>query len=161
MNVGNEIRSLKEKFNEVWKLLISMRASGGGGTHGLLSNTHNDTTTAAAQRGDIVYSDANNSWKRLAKGTSGQVLQGDGTDTKWGAIPAHASRHQSGGADAIKLDDLAAPDNNTDLDVSITVHGLCPKAPNDTTKYLRGDGSWQVPASSGGASIIEIQVFGG
>jgi len=41
-----------------------------------------------------------------------------------------------------KLDDLAAPDNNTDLDVSIAAHGLCPKAPNDITKFLRGDGAW-------------------
>lgn len=56
----------------------------------------------------------------------------------------HASTHQSGGADAIKLDDLASPDDNTDLDVSITKHGLTPKAPNDTTKFLRGDGTWAV-----------------
>lgn len=54
----------------------------------------------------------------------------------------HATSHQSGGGDAIKLDDLAAPDDNTDLDVSIAKHGLTPKAPNDTKKYLRGDGTW-------------------
>lgn len=30
----------------------------------------------------------------------------------------------------------------TTLDVSTTKHGLVPKAPNDTTKYLRGDGTW-------------------
>ena len=44
--------------------------------------------------------------------------------------------------DAKKLDDLAAPDDNTDRNVSITAHGLCPKAPNDTTQWLRGDGTW-------------------
>lgn len=32
--------------------------------------------------------------------------------------------------------------DNTTLDVSITKHGLVPKAPNDTTKFLRGDGTW-------------------
>lgn len=58
------------------------------------------------------------------------------------AAASHAPRHQSGGADAIKLDDLAAPDDNTDLDVSTSAHGLAPKAPDDTAKYLRGDGSW-------------------
>jgi hypothetical protein len=56
----------------------------------------------------------------------------------------HASSHQSGGADAIKLDDLAAPDDNTDLNVSTSKHGLTPKAPNDTTKFLRGDAAWSV-----------------
>jgi len=28
------------------------------------------------------------------------------------------------------------------LDVSISKHGFVPKAPNDTSKYLRGDGTW-------------------
>jgi hypothetical protein len=45
-------------------------------------------------------------------------------------------------AEGIKLDDLSAPEDNTDLDVSITSHGLCPKAPNDRDKFLRGDGNW-------------------
>ena len=54
----------------------------------------------------------------------------------------HAARHASGGADAIKLDDLAAPDNNTDLDASTSAHGLMPKFPNTKT-WLRGDKSWQ------------------
>jgi hypothetical protein len=31
------------------------------------------------------------------------------------ASTTHASTHQSGGSDAIKLDDLTAPDDNTDL----------------------------------------------
>jgi len=61
---------------------------------------------------------------------------------------SHASSHQAGGSDAIKLDDLAAPDDNTDLDVSTSAHGLCPKAPNDTTKFLRGDGTWAEPPGS-------------
>ena len=42
-------------------------------------------------------------------------------------ISPHASDHISGGDDAIKLDDLAAPDDNTDLDTSESAHGLCPK----------------------------------
>jgi hypothetical protein len=60
-----------------------------------------------------------------------------------GSVSAHATSHQSGGSDPIKLDDLAAPDDNTDLDVSTSKHGLTPKAPNDATKFLRGDASWQ------------------
>ena len=47
-----------------------------------------------------------------------------------------------------KIDDLAAGDDNTDLDASTTRHGLCPKFPNDSTKFLRGDGSFAVPNGS-------------
>ena len=54
---------------------------------------------------------------------------------------AHAARHASGGADAVKLDDLAAPDDNTDLNASTTKHGLMQKYPN-TAQALKGDGSW-------------------
>jgi len=52
-------------------------------------------------------------------------------------------------ATAPKLDDCGTPDDNTDLDVSTAKHGLCPKAPNDTSKFLRGDGSWAAPAGGG------------
>ena len=47
-----------------------------------------------------------------------------------------------------KIDDLAAGDDNTDLDASTARHGLCPKFPNDSTKFLRGDGSFAVPNGS-------------
>lgn len=39
---------------------------------------------------------------------------------------------------AIKLDDLGAPDDNSDLDVSSTKHGLTPKSPADATMFLNG-----------------------
>lgn len=45
----------------------------------------------------------------------------------------------------IKLDDLGAPDDNTDLNVSTSAHGLCPKLPNNTTTFLRGDGTYATP----------------
>jgi len=72
---------------------------------------------------------------------------------------AHHETHEAGGADAIKLDDLAAPDDTSDLDVSTSKHGLCPKAPNDTTKFLRGDGAWGVPAGGGADKIILSEPF--
>ena len=56
----------------------------------------------------------------------------------------HATRHQSGGADAIKLDDLSAPDDNTDLNASTSKHGLMAKYPN-TKQRLLGDASWATP----------------
>lgn len=66
---------------------------------------------------------------------------------------AHKTSHQSGGSDAIQLDNLAAPDDNTDLDVSTSAHGLTPKLPNDATKFLGGTGSWAVPAAVGKAVV--------
>lgn len=77
---------------------------------------------------------------------AGTVAAGDDSRLSNARTPtAHASTHASGQSDPIKLDDLAAPDDNTDLDVSTSRHGLVPKAPNDTQKYLRGDGTWAVP----------------
>lgn len=37
----------------------------------------------------------------------------------------------------------------TTNDVSTSKHGFVPKAPNDTTKFLRGDGTWAVPPGGG------------
>lgn len=63
---------------------------------------------------------------------------------------------KSSGAGAIEeltVDEiLAFLTDNTTNDVSTSKHGLVPKAPNDTTKFLRGDASWAVP--SGGATFI-------
>ena len=61
---------------------------------------------------------------------------------------AHATTHQSGGSDAIKLDDLASPDDNTDLNSSLTAHGLLPKLGGGTSNFLRADGTWASPGAS-------------
>jgi len=49
----------------------------------------------------------------------------------------------------IKLDDLATPDDNTDLDFSTSLHGLVPKGTNTGTDFLCDDGSWTTPAGGG------------
>jgi hypothetical protein len=56
---------------------------------------------------------------------------------------AHAARHASGGADAIKIDDLAAGDDNTDLNASTAKHGLMQRYPG-TNSLLKGNGDWLV-----------------
>jgi len=50
-----------------------------------------------------------------------------------------------------KLDDLAAPDDNTDLDFSTAKHGLVPKG-TDIGHFLRDDGTWA--AGGGGGAVI-------
>ena len=61
----------------------------------------------------------------------------------------HNHQNAAGGGQlteaALSLSDVTT--NN----VSTTRHGFAPKAPNDTTKFLRGDGTWAVP-SGGPAS---------
>jgi hypothetical protein len=39
--------------------------------------------------------------------------------------------------------------DNTTGNVSTSAHGFCPKAPNDTAQFLRGDASWATLPSSG------------
>ncbi len=85
--------------------------------------------------------------------TAGTVAAGDDSRLSNARTPtAHASTHQSGGSDAIKLDDLATPDDNTDLDATTGRHGLLPKLGGGTTNFLRADGSWAAPASGGNVS---------
>lgn len=62
---------------------------------------------------------------------------------------AHAASHQSGGSDAVKLDDFATPDDNTDLNASTTRHGLLPKLSNVATAFLDGQGNWNAPIAFG------------
>jgi len=90
-------------------------------------------------------------------GQAGKVLSTDGSSAAWVGLPTHAASHQSGGGDAIKLDDLGTPDDNTDLDASTSRHGLLPKLPNDSAKFLNGLGSWAIPSGdSGGTASIPL-----
>lgn len=47
-----------------------------------------------------------------------------------------------------KLDDLAVPDDNADLDVSTARHGLFPKLPAAAGKYLKDDLTWGTPSAA-------------
>ena len=69
------------------------------------------------------------------------------------APATHAASHQSGGADSIKLDDLAGPDDNTDLDATAVAHGLLPKLSGDAGEYLDGTGNWTTPEGGNGGLL--------
>lgn len=84
---------------------------------------------------------------------AGTVAAGDDSRLSNARTPtAHASSHASGGADAVKLDDLAAPDDNTDLNATTSAHGLLPKLGGGTTNFLRADGAWATPPGGAGIS---------
>jgi hypothetical protein len=75
-------------------------------------------------------------------------------------LPAHALSHKAGGADAIKLDELAAPTDVLTLNASLTAHGLLQKLPGGTTTFLRGDGTFAAPAAAPvvpGGSDTQVQ----
>jgi hypothetical protein len=76
-----------------------------------------------------------------------KLYYSDGSN--WFEVPLvtpqlHQLSHNSGGSDAMKLDDLGAPDDNTDLDFSTSLHGLAPKGTN-AGNFLKDDGSWADP----------------
>lgn len=69
-------------------------------------------------------------------------------------VAVHASTHKSAGDDSIKLDELAAPDDNTNLDFSTSAHGLVPKG-TGVGKFLKDDGTWDTPAGGGSGCFVD------
>lgn len=95
------------------------------------------------------------------------VFTGKGTgltDLDWGALvnlptsftpSSHSTTHKSGGTDSIKLDELAAPDDNTTLNATTKVHGLLPKLSGNKAEFLDGTGSWVEVEVTGGGDFFE------
>ena len=81
--------------------------------------TRNDSS--ALQAGDMYFNTG-----------SKMLLVYDGAD--W--VDSHAPVPFTVYEDDLDLSDV------TTADVSTTEHGFCPKAPNDTAKFLRGDATW-------------------
>lgn len=116
--------------------LSDQRATGGGGVGATTLHDLTDVDDAGkADTNVLAYESASGKWKPAAAGTPA----------------AHHTSHESGGSDAIKLDNLAAPDDNTDLDATVTAHGLLKKLGGGTTNFLRADGTWAAPPGGGGA----------
>lgn len=137
-------------------LLTKVGAGGGGGTtdHAALSNldyasadhtgfspdTHNHT--GVYEPAGVAVSDITDFSAAHASLTTGVHGVGAGTIAKTADITA------------TKLDDFAATDDNTDLNVSTSAHGLCPKLDNTVTNFLNGQGGWTAPGGSGGALVL-------
>lgn len=49
---------------------------------------------------------------------------------------------------ALKLDGFAAPDDVTTLNASVSAHGLLKKLDGSSTTFMRGDGTWNTPATT-------------
>ena len=57
---------------------------------------------------------------------------------------------------ALKIDDFAAGDDNTDLDSSTSRHGLLRKLDGTTTNFLRGDGAWAAAGSNAFTNDVTV-----
>lgn len=76
----------------------------------------------------------------------GRILERvDDTGTSWESFSPAAPTTP-------KLDDLAAPDDNTDLNASTSAHGLLKKLDNNSAHFLDGQGNWSTPAGGSGNS---------
>ena len=78
---------------------------------------------------------------------SEELLINDGGTSKKITIANLPDTDTTYTASDFKLDDLATPDDNTDLDFSTTKHGLVPKG-TDTGKFLKDNGTWATPTDT-------------
>ena len=100
------------------------------------SNITDDAVTAPAIATDAVDS------PEIAAGAvaASEIASTFDISSKTVTLPAAAvTSHVTAGN--FKLDDLGAPDDNTDLDFSTTRHGLVPKG-TDTGNFLKDNGTW-------------------
>jgi len=139
-------------------------AAGGVGNHNLLSSAHPDTITASPLQGDIIVSNADPKWTKLAVGSSGEYLRLSGADPAWsGLLAADLSGTvaiANGGTGAstasgarTNLDvDQAGTDNSTDVTLAgtpdyITIVGqVITRNQIDLTADVTGD----LPITEGG-----------
>lgn len=108
-------------------------------------------TTVTPATGDLIEILDVSDTTQSASGSTRRATVG--TIAATGAPQAHATTHKSGGSDAVKLDELAAPTDITTLNASTTAHGLLPKLSNVGTQYLSGLGTWTTPAGGGGGGL--------
>jgi hypothetical protein len=110
--------------------------------HGLLPKLGGSTTTYLAgdgtwgtppNTGSTTFVALDDTPASYTTGTAGQLLR---VNSSTNAIEFVSST-------GIKLDDLGTPDDNTDLNASITAHGLLPKLSDNSYDVLNGDGAWK------------------
>jgi len=128
------------------ELILQMPTSGGGSGSGdmlksVYDQNNNGIVDNAEKLGGKTESQLN--VDKVDGYDASAFAQASHTHTK-SQITDFAHAHTEG--------DLSLSDVTTG-DVSTSRHGFCPKAPNDTTKFLRGDGTWAVPPAGGSSGV--------
>lgn len=162
------------------KRLRSITAGGGAvtafnGRTGAIVPTAGDYTAAqvgaisaslATAANDVLVASGPAAWvkKTLAElktllglGTAAYTASTDYAVAAKGVTNGDSHNHSGGDGAAITEAALSLADNTT-ADVSTVRHGLVPKAPNDTAKFLRGDATWGTPSGSSGG-ILQLDIF--
>jgi hypothetical protein len=88
------------------------------------------------------------------------VVQGNDARLSDSRTPiTHATSHKTGGSDAIKLDELAAPTDVITLNAATGQHGLLKKLDNSANHFMDGQGNWNtipdgaLPSSMAGKTL--------
>jgi hypothetical protein len=101
-----------------------------------------DTLTLVGSNGVIITTTPGTDTVTFAPSygsSANTVCQGNDTRLSDARTPtAHATSHKSGGADAVKLDELAAPTDVTTLNASTSAHGLMPKGDGNPVHFYNG-----------------------
>jgi len=125
------------------------------GNDSRLSDSRTPTSHASSHNaggGDALAIDAaagTGSLRTLGTGATAACAGNDSRLSDSRAPTSHATSHKSAGGDSIKLDELAAPTDVTTLNATTGQHGLLPKLGGGTANFLRADGAWAAPSSSG------------
>lgn len=91
------------------------------------------TGAATLTANNAILGNGTSAVQFVAPGSNGNLLTSNGTTWTSAASPTLS-------------DATLSTSDITTNDVSTAKHGFAPKAPNDTSKFLRGDASWAVPS---------------
>lgn len=116
-----------------WRAVAGGGGGGSGDVVGPASSTDNAITRFDSTTGKLIQN-------------SSATVDDNGTVN----IPTGQTYNINGSAHTHAESVITFTDITTN-DVSTTKHGYAPKAPNDTTKFLRGDASWASP--TGGLTL--------
>ena len=117
----------------------SVRLDATQAVHGLLS-----AADKLKLDGLVSYSTATDLGEALADGDTMPVYDASSANAARIMAASRVWTYVASKLPSYRLDDLAVPEDNTDLNVSSGHHGLCPKLPAaaGNTKVLDGTGSW-------------------
>ena len=99
-------------------------------------------TTPAPSKIETTLADGDTAWGLLHAFEAWRIPS---YEQKRGLNAASPAPSQSNAIATLgtKLDDFSSPDDNTDLNVSTSVHGLCPKLSNNAVNFLNGQANFE------------------